>query len=74
MAQVEAMLDACAERAASLVKKYRDDVERVAEALVEQRYLDGDEVDAILDPPKRPPFPESCYSDDDDGIPDYLRA
>ena len=45
MAQVEAMLDACAERAASLVKKYRDDVERVAEALVEQRYLDGAEVD-----------------------------
>ena len=74
MAQVEAMLDTCAERAASLVKSYRDDVERVAEALVEQRYLDGDEVDAILDPPKRPPFPESCYSDDDDGMPDYLRA
>jgi hypothetical protein len=64
VAQVEAMLDACAERAARLVKRYRDDVERVAEALVEQRYLDGGEVDAILNPPPaRPPFPESEYDD-----------
>jgi hypothetical protein len=78
VAQVEAMLDACAERAARLVKRYRDEIERVAEALVEQRYLDGAEVDAILNPPKRPPFPTStddeASTDFDDPLTTYRMA
>ena len=78
VAQVEAMLDACAERAARLVKKYRDDVERVAEALIERRYLDGSEVDAIINPPVRPPFPTStddeASTDFDDPLSTYRMA
>jgi ATP-dependent Zn protease len=63
VAQVEAMLDACAARAARLVKRHRDEIERVAEALIEQRYLDGTEVDAMINRPARPPFPASSYDD-----------
>ena len=78
VAQVEAMLDSCAERAERLVKKHRDEIERVAEALIEQRYLDGGEVDAIINPPKRPPFPQSEYdeasTDFDDPLTTYRMA
>jgi hypothetical protein len=78
VAQVEAMLDACAERAARLVKKHRDDVERVAEALIEQRYLDGAEVDALINRPTRPPFPVStddeASTDVDDPLTTYRLA
>ena len=78
VAQVEAMLDACAERAARMVKRHRDDVERVAEALIEQRYLDGSEVDAIIAPPARPPFPTStddeASTDFDDPLTTYRMA
>jgi hypothetical protein len=66
VAEVEAMLDACAERAARLVKRHRDEIERVAEALIEQRYLDGGEVDALINRPARPPFPTTEYDDEED--------
>ena len=61
-AEVKSILDECYSRAQKILAEHRDDVEKVAEALLEKEVLEGSDVDLLMQSP-----PQGGIADEGEG-------